>query len=214
MEIICFEEINSTHIYLIETVKNEKITPPAAVYAKKQNGGIGSRGNRWRSLEGNLFLSFCVKKSDIDPALPIQSTSIYFSYILKELLNEKGSKIWLKWPNDFYIEDKKAGGVITAVLKDEIIVCSIGLNLKSAPQDFAKLDIDIDRENLLQSYFLKLKEDIFWKDIFRKYKVEFLQSTKYGFYDKSTQKRVSLEGALLQNDGSIILNNKRIYSLR
>ncbi len=165
-------------------------------------------------MEGNLFLSFCVKKSDIDPALPIQSTSIYFSYILKELLNEKGSKIWLKWPNDFYIEDKKAGGVITAVLKDEIIVCSIGLNLKSAPQDFAKLDIDIDRENLLQSYFLKLKEDIFWKDIFRKYKVEFLQSTKYGFYDKSTQKRVSLEGALLQNDGSIILNNKRIYSLR
>ncbi len=214
MEILYLDEIDSTHLYLINQIKDKKVTPPFAVCAKRQLNGIGSRGNSWHSGEGNLFLSFCVRKDGLDPKLPLQSISIYFSYILKELLNKSGSKVWLKWPNDFYIGDKKAGGTITSVLKDNIIICSIGLNLKSAPKDYAALDIKTDKDILLKSYFLKLKEDIFWKDIFRKYKVEFLQSTKYSYYDKSVQKKLSLEGASLQKDGSIILNKKRIYSLR
>ncbi len=214
MEILYLDEIESTHLYLTDQIKKGKISPPFAVSAKRQSSGIGSRGNRWHSYEGNLFLSFCVRKDGLDPELPLQSISIYFSYILKELLNNFGSKVWLKWPNDFYIGDKKAGGTITSVLKDNIIICSIGLNLKSAPQNYAVLDIKTDKDILLKSYFLKLKEDIFWKDIFRKYKVEFFQSTKYSYYDKSVRKKLSLEGASLQKDGSIILNDKRIYSLR
>ena len=214
MEICYLDEVDSTHIYLINKVKQNQITPPFAVYAKKQLHGVGSRGNSWHSGEGNLFLSFCIKKSELVFDLPSQSTSVYFSYILKELLNDFGSKVWLKWPNDFYIDDKKVGGTITAFIKNEIIVCSIGLNLKSSLKEYAVLDIEIGKDTLLKSYFLKLKEDIFWKDIFRKYKVEFLRSTKYSYYDKSVQKKLSLKGASLQSDGSVILNNKRIYSLR
>ena len=146
--------------------------------------------------------------------LPRQSMSIYFSWLLKETLADFGSAVWLKWPNDFYIGERKAGGTITAILSDDIVVCSIGLNLKNAPEKFATIDVDIEKEELLESYFLKLKEENFWKDIFIKYKVEFLQSTKYRYFDQATQKKLSLEEAVLQDDGSILINNRRVYSLR
>ena len=214
MEIRYLDEIDSTHLYLTEAIRKGKVKPPLAICADRQTGGIGSRGDRWIGMEGNLFLSFCVDAASLPSDLPRQSMSIWFSWLLKEVLAEEGSKIWLKWPNDFYLGDQKAGGTITAVLRDNIVVCSIGLNLKKAPENFAVVDVQIPRERLLERYFLKLKQDIFWKDIFRKYKVEFLQSTRFPYFDKVTQKRLHLKDAVLQEDGSILIENRRVYSLR
>ncbi len=214
LEIHYLESIDSTHLYLSNAIKENKIKPPLAICASKQSAGIGSRSNSWQSLDGNLFLSFCIHKDALPADLPMQSMSIYFSFILKELLGNRGSKVWLKWPNDFYIDDKKIGGTITSIIRDEIIISSIGLNLIKSPKGYGKLDIKIDIKKLLLDYFLKLKQEIFWKDIFIKYKVEFLQSTNYMYHDKESGKKVSLQEAKLLEDGSIYINNKRIYSLR
>ncbi len=214
LEIFSVDSIDSTHLYLTEAIKQQRVMPPFAVSAHRQTGGIGSRGNVWEGMDGNLFLSFCLYADTLVPDLPRQSMSIYFSFLLKETLHEYGSKVWLKWPNDFYIGDKKAGGTITAILKEDIVVCSIGLNLVKAPKNYATIDINISKNKLLESYFLKLKEDIFWKDIFIKYKVEFLQSTRFQYFDTATQKKLHLKDAILQNDGSIIVENRRVYSLR
>lgn len=214
MEIDYLDEVASTHLWLIDAIKAHRVAPPFALSAERQGGGIGSRGNRWIGYEGNLFLSFALDAGRLPADLPRQSMSIYFSWILKETLATFGSKVWLKWPNDFYLGDKKAGGTITSILSGEIVICSIGLNLKQAPEEFAKIDVSIDKRELLESYFLKLKEERLWKDIFIKYKVEFLQSRKFRYFDQATQKRVSLEDAVLQDDGSILLQNRRVYSLR
>ncbi len=214
MEISWLESTASTHLLLIDALKSKKAEPPFAICAQRQHNGIGSRGNRWEGTEGNLFLSFCVPASSLPGDLPRQSMSIYFSWLLKETLADFGSKVWLKWPNDFYIGERKAGGTITSILSGEIVVCSIGLNLKSAPDKFATIDVNIDKKQLLEAYFLKLKEENFWKDIFIKYKVEFFQSTKYRYFDQATQKKLSLADAVLQHDGSILINNRKVYSLR
>ncbi len=214
MEIRYLEEIASTHLFLVDSVRTGKIVPPFAVSAERQTCGVGSRGNSWKGMEGNLFLSFALHEAMLVPDLPKQSMSIYFSYLLKEVLAAFGSRVWLKWPNDFYIGDKKAGGTITAVVRGDIVVCSIGLNLKNAPSEFATLDINIAKKALLEAYFLKIKQHIFWKDIFRKYKVEFLQSTGFQYFDSAAQKKLHLKDAVLQDDGSIIVENRRIYSLR
>jgi len=214
LEIDYRDEIDSTHLFLLEAIKSGSVTPPYALSAERQFGGVGSRGNVWEGMDGNLFLSFCLDIDDLPGDLPRQSMSIYFSFLMKETLAEFGSKVWLKWPNDFYIEDKKAGGTITAILKEKIVVCSLGLNLVKAPQNYATIDIKIDKKELLESYFLKIKRHIFWKDIFRKYKVEFLQSTRFKYFDTATQKKLHLKDAVLQNDGSIMIENRRVYSLR
>ncbi len=125
-----------------------------------------------------------------------------------------GSKVWLKWPNDFYIDDKKVGGTITARIADKFLLCSMGINLKSAPEKFEKIDINIERNLLIEKYFLKLKQVIFWKDVFRQYEIEFEKSRCFFYTDVKSDKKVSLEGAQLLEDGSIMIENRRIYSLR
>ena len=67
--------------------------------------------------------------------LPIQSSSIYFSFILNEIISNQGSSIWLKWPNDFYVDDKKIGGTITN-FSNNCYYCGIGLNLKFYKSEF------------------------------------------------------------------------------
>lgn len=214
LEISWLESAESTHLLLVNAIRSQRVSPPMAICARRQDSGVGSRGNRWEGGEGNLFLSFCLSGSALPKDLPRQSMSIYFSWLLKETLADFGSKVWLKWPNDFYVGRKKAGGTITAVLREDIVVCSVGLNLRSAPEKFATIDVEVDKNELLEAYFLKLKEENFWKDIFIKYKVEFLLSTGYEYFDQATQKKRSLKEAVLQNDGSILIDNRRVYSLR
>ena len=209
--IIHFDTIDSTHKYMINTIKEGTVSSPVLVYADEQSNGVGSRGNSWIGEKGNLFLSFCVDLKQLPKDLPTQSISIYFAYILKDILARKGSKIWLKWPNDFYLNDKKIGGVISLKLNDNI-VCSIGLNIVVSPSNFGKLDITIQRDELIYEFIKKVKKNFSWKQVFSKYKVEFQKAKK--FYFHLDDELVSLSKATLNQDGSITINNKIVFSSR
>ena len=211
MKIIKYKELESTHKYLIQSVKNGDCTLPLAIVSDNQNGGIGSRGDSWESLEGNLFLSYAFKIEELPKDLPLGAVSIYFSYILKMVLEELGSKVWVKWPNDFYIERKKIGGMITHIHKN-IVVWSVGLNLHSSPLDFGVLDINVDRDELIEKFFKKLEIKILWKQIFSKFSVEF--HSNRGFTFNSNGVRKSLSDAKLLYDGSISINGEKVYNLR
>lgn len=211
MKIIKLKEIDSTHRYIKDYITENGYTEPLCVLCDYQTQGIGSRGNSWLGKEGNLFFSFVLDGSFLPDDLPMQSSSIYFSYILKNVLKELGSKVWLKWPNDFYLDDKKIGGTITTVSKN-LLYCGIGINLKEVSNDFGKLDITIDIDNMLKNYFFNLEKKIFWKQIFSEFKVEFQYSKK--FQATIDNQKISLENVMLNEDGSIQVNNKKVFSLR
>jgi BirA family biotin operon repressor/biotin-[acetyl-CoA-carboxylase] ligase len=211
LQILYLESVDSTQKYLKELIKQNKVTLPLAVVAKKQTAGVGSRDNSWQGLDGNLFLSFALHVEDLAKDLKIESASIYFSYLLKETLKSFGSKVWIKWPNDFYIDDKKIGGMITHVMEDKLI-CGVGLNLVDAPEGFSKLDVKISLNELLDKYFKTIKNNFSWKQVFSKYKLEFQRNQN--FFTHKNHLRISLGEARLQEDGSIVVNGERIYSLR
>ncbi len=211
MEIIYLDSIDSTHKFLEREIKNKKLNPPIAVVADKQTSGVGSRGNRWISLDGNLFLSFALNSSFLPKDLPLASASIYFAMVMKETLFNMGSAVWIKWPNDFYIDDKKIGGVITKKFKD-IILCSMGINLKRAPCGFGKLDINVDKKVILKEFFTIIQLTPSWKEIFRKFQIEFHKSGGFSFHDGEI--KYFIQNAILNPDGSIMFNGKRIYNLR
>ena len=211
MKIIKLNEVDSTHSYLKEYINTNDYKEPLCVLTNYQTNGIGSRGNSWSGIKGNLFFSFVIHKDNLPSDLPMQSASIYFSYILKTVLKENASSLWLKWPNDFYINDKKIGGTITTVSKD-LIYCGIGLNLIQVNESFGKLDIPIDCEEVLNSYFYKMNNKPSWKQIFREFKIEFEHSRK--FQASIDNVKVSLKNAILNDDGSIEVNNKKVFSLR
>ncbi len=205
------ESIDSTQTYLKNLLQKREVIAPYAVVAKMQTQGQGSRDNSWIGLEGNLFLSFAFPLSALPKDLKLASASIYFAYILKMTLEEQNSKVWLKWPNDFYLEDLKVGGMITNVVNDSL-VCGVGLNLQSAKDGFAKLDVVISQADLLEKYFLNLEKGFLWKQIFSKYKLEFYKSQDFSTHNKKN--KISLGDASLLEDGSISINNERIYSFR
>lgn len=211
MKIINLEEVDSTHTYLKNYIMNNSYTKQLCVVTRNQTNGIGSRGNTWNGLEGNLFFSFVLRKEDLPKDLPLQSTSIYFSFVLKKILSEFGSKLWLKWPNDFYLDDKKIGGTITS-FSNNLVYCGIGINLNKVSSDFGFLDISIDINDLLNKYFIKLENTSSWQKTLNEYVIEFNRSKK--FHVTLDNEKVSLEKAVLNNDGSIQINNKKVFSLR
>lgn len=211
MKIIYLESVDSTQTYLKNLIKKKDIQAPFAVVADMQSDGIGSRDNTWSGYKGNLFLSFCINMHDLPKDLKLESASIYFSYILKETLESHNSKVWLKWPNDFYIKDKKIGGMITNIVSDTLI-CGVGINLTESPKSGDILDVDINKKKLLNIYFKNVEKMISWKQIFSKYKLEFYRNRN--FFTHNNNNKISLSKAELLDDGSINVDGERIYSLR
>jgi len=219
LETLLFDRLSSTQIYLIEQLQSDKLQVPVAVLALEQNSGVGSRDNEWSGGKGNFFASIAVGVDQLPSDLPLSSASIYFSFIMKKTLEKLGEKLWLKWPNDFYVNDDKVGGTITKKIQN-VLVCGIGINLKKSQNGYSSLQSDISPENLLNKYIETLCEFPKWKQVFSEYQIEFELSRRFSTHvktDKNSLKKaesVSLTDAILCEDGSLLLGGKRVYSLR
>lgn len=211
MEIIWFDTLASTQETLIEGLKNSSFSPPVCIGTSVQTQGRGSRGNEWTGCEGNLFISVALRRAELPEDLKLESSSIYLAFLMKELLASMGSKVWLKWPNDFYVGEKKIGGVITT-LTSNTLVCGIGINLKAAPEDFSIIDIEVTPYDLTKAYSKLFKNLPSWKQIFSKYQLEFEHSRV--FFTHNNYEKIALKDALLLEDGSLECDGQRIYSLR
>lgn len=211
MQIEFVEQMPSTQEFLVGAVREGRITPPFAIAANRQSAGIGSRGNDWEGASGDLAFSFCVAQTDLPADVPLQSASIYFAMIMQELLASLGSQLWLKWPNDFYLGERKIGGAMTNKIKDNLI-CGIGINLVSAPEYAGILDIKISAKDAIEGFFALYENKTSWKQIFRNFSLQFQKSQKFSVH--LSGEKISLAQAKLCEDGSIIINEERVYALR
>ncbi len=211
LEIYSFKILPSTQKYLVEKIQHGEFVVPVAVIAADQSQGVGSRENSWSGGEGNFFASFAVGLEQLPKDLSLNSASIYFSYIMKKILEELGEVLWLKWPNDFYVGSEKVGGVITQKVNNSL-VCGIGINLKKSSNGFKSLYSDISADFLFKSYLEAVEKFPKWKQIFSEYQIEFERSRRFSVHIENYQK--SLQDALLCEDGSLLIEGKRVYSLR
>ena len=211
MEIRSFPELPSTQTYLVEALKQKKLQPPVAVLAEEQYAGIGSRDNSWEGEKGNFFASVAVNLSDLPNDLPLSSASIYFSFIMKKILLAYHEKVWLKWPNDLYVGEDKIGGTITRKV-DDILVCGMGINLKKTRTGYSALQVDVSSRLLLEKYLQALEKFPQWKQIFSEYQVEFELSRRFSVHIENDRK--SLYNARLCEDGSLLIEGKKVFSSR
>ncbi len=211
MEIRYFNALPSTQKHLVEELEDGNIQAPISVISLEQSSGVGSRDNSWSGGKGNFFASVAVELDMLPEDLPLGSASIYFSFIMKQTLASLGENIWLKWPNDVYLNDDKVGGTITQKVKNTL-VCGIGINLKNSQNGYRALQCDISPQKLLENYLQALEKFPKWKQIFSEYEIEFELSRKFSVHIENYQK--SLADASLCGDGSLIIGGKRVYSLR
>ncbi len=211
LEIYSFERLPSTQIWLNEAIREGRIKEPVAVIAKEQTQGVGSRNNHWIGKKGDFFASIALKDYQLPSDLPLSATSIYFGYLMKELLSQYNQDIWLKWPNDLYIGSKKLGGVMTSHLHSFFVV-GIGINLTKKSNEFASLDMELSAMKLLLLYLEQVDKKLQWKELFRNYQLEFEKSRPFAIH--SGKEYLNLENAHIMEDGSIMLNGERILGRR
>jgi BirA family transcriptional regulator, biotin operon repressor / biotin---[acetyl-CoA-carboxylase] ligase len=107
------DTVESTNNYAMAQVQENKAFHGCAFFAKNQWGGKGQRGKIWESEAGkNLILSLVIKPNKHFATFPFL-LSAFVAKNIYDLFSDLANKnLKIKWPNDIYIGDRKAGGIL------------------------------------------------------------------------------------------------------
>ena len=105
-KVIKFNSVKSTNDVALRLIKKGMINP-TIISSNIQTKGRGTRGKKWISRKGNLFVTVFFK---FDPKkIKFQEYAILNAYIIRKIISKFISKkINIKWPNDIIIEKKKS----------------------------------------------------------------------------------------------------------
>ncbi len=133
--------IDSTNNYAMALAHEGMTTHGAAFFAHEQTAGRGQRGRQWSTTTGeNIMLSVALKPLQ----LPI-SKQFYLSAAIALGCYDFFSKyaidnVTVKWPNDIYWNDRKAGGILIENIisgnKWHFAIAGMGININQT--SFAK----------------------------------------------------------------------------
>jgi len=134
-----FEEVESTQ-NIARNLAAEGAPHGTAVIAETQSAGRGRMGRGWHSPPGvNLYTTIILRPTIAMAEVP--RLSLVAGVATAEALEEAARGIVaLKWPNDVWLNGRKAGGIIAEAVTDraqrlDSVLLGIGLNLNLAPDD-------------------------------------------------------------------------------
>ena len=125
MNVIKFNEINSTNTYLKENYQS--LPNLTMVVANHQTNGKGRLGRTWIDNDDLLF-SILIKEGLNEPT----DYSLIIASVIIKALNEYNPTI--KWPNDIMIGDRKVCGILLEAVTKETIDCiiiGVGINVNT-----------------------------------------------------------------------------------
>lgn len=104
---------DSTNIYAMQQVHARLARHGTTYFALKQTAGKGQRGRSWETEPGqNIIMSVVIDPHPLNPTQQFQLSCI-ISLGCYDFFNEfAGAKTSIKWPNDLYWNDRKAGGIL------------------------------------------------------------------------------------------------------
>lgn len=134
------QSIDSTNNYAMAQVHAGLASHGNAYFAMEQTGGKGQRGKTWNTSVGeNIALSIVLK-----PGVLILSDQFLLSLAVAlacyDLISQyAGEETSIKWPNDIYWRDRKAGGIlIENVIQGvnwQYAIVGIGININQTRFD-------------------------------------------------------------------------------
>lgn len=139
--IIELQSVDSTNNYALSLLKGDNLTERQlvvshglSVFAREQTQGKGQRGKKWHSNAGeNIAVSIIIAPKPIllsSQFLLSAAVALGVASFLQKYIKEKVS---IKWPNDIYIQDRKAGGILIENIINGMewrwAVAGIGINV-------------------------------------------------------------------------------------
>ncbi|HXE99473.1 MAG TPA: biotin--[acetyl-CoA-carboxylase] ligase [Solirubrobacterales bacterium] len=104
------------------------------VTAEEQISGRGRRGRAWAAPPGKALLySAILRPLDLEHALLPLAVPLAVCEAVETLAS---LECRVKWPNDVWIEERKAAGVLVEARPPDWAVVGIGLNLSIEPAEF------------------------------------------------------------------------------
>ena len=107
------DQVDSTNIYAIDRVQANLAAHGAAFFAHHQTKGRGQMGKQWKDDSGsNILLSVVLNPHFLTInqqfTLSIMAALACFDFFSQYA----GEETKIKWPNDLYWRDRKAGGIL------------------------------------------------------------------------------------------------------
>lgn len=105
-----------------------------AVFAEHQTAGRGRRQNRWHMEKGAGLMFSVVLRPSAPMALWPRLTTLAALAICKGIEAELPLRPLIKWPNDIYLRDRKAAGILAESFTGRhgpFLVLGIGLNVNT-----------------------------------------------------------------------------------
>jgi BirA family transcriptional regulator, biotin operon repressor / biotin---[acetyl-CoA-carboxylase] ligase len=142
-QIVVLEKVDSTNNYAMALVQDGIAVHGQAVFSRQQTAGKGRRGKTWNaSVNENIFMSLTLemqwlplfRQFELSAAIALACRDLAVKYV--------DEKIYVKWPNDLYVNDRKAGGILIENLVKGTFwhwaVVGIGINVNQL--DFESYD--------------------------------------------------------------------------
>ena len=143
-KIIVLEKVDSTNNYAMALIQKREANNGNAVFAMEQTNGKGRRGKYWKSNKGdNIILSITVEMQWLPVSQQFELSAGVALACHDFISKYSPPEPFIKWPNDIFINDSKAGGIlIENVLKGTLwqwSVIGVGININQV--DFEEYNL-------------------------------------------------------------------------
>src|SRR5690242_12978126 len=121
-KLLILDSVDSTNNYAMALIQKREIDGEMAIFAREQTQGKGRRGTHWQSnIAENIILSIAIPMQWLAVSRQFE-LSVAVALGCRDLLkNYVFTNLFIKWPNDIFLNDSKAGGIlIENVIKGKI----------------------------------------------------------------------------------------------
>lgn len=233
--ILIINEIDSTNKYIKEHINDIVFVNYCSdsewiiLQSYIQKKGIAVKG-KWDSEEEDLIFSilFKPKKLFVSKKYIINViTSNAIHKVLSKIIIKKS--IWIKWPNDIVVDNKKISGILTESCifskKIKYIIIGVGLNIKKKKiKKYSSSSLEeysnINRDNLLIKIVKSIQREYFFfitygENFVRNYYEKFLYRknciSTFFLISKNIYKTGIIKGISSNGNLLIYFNNRKYF---
>jgi BirA family biotin operon repressor/biotin-[acetyl-CoA-carboxylase] ligase len=138
--IVILKQVDSTNNYAMAKVHEGLAKHGNAFFSPHQTQGKGQRGKVWQSMENqNIALSIVLEPLGININQQFEISVVAALGGLDFFSSYAGDESSIKWPNDIYWRDRKAGGILieNVFQGKEWRFCIIGIGINVNQGEFA-----------------------------------------------------------------------------
>jgi BirA family biotin operon repressor/biotin-[acetyl-CoA-carboxylase] ligase len=130
LALIELHSIDSTNNYARQLIAGGKAFHGLCISSSEQTSGRGQRSRSWLSeKDKNILLSIILNPHPVSLSAQFHLTATIAVSMQQFFSKYAREETKIKWPNDLYWQDRKAGGMLVESLHWKWVIAGIGINI-------------------------------------------------------------------------------------